>query len=73
MITLQLVDMSKLADVINEVWFSIYGGEAVTDEFALEMRIRNLAEDRNNWAFNTKVLQKAYNELDEKLRSQNDK
>jgi hypothetical protein len=61
-----MTDHQKLTDTINEVWQAAYGGEPVTDLLALQTRIRGLADDRNCWLFNYKVLHKAYNEMDAK-------
>jgi hypothetical protein len=59
-------NFDHLATVINDEWKRIYGGEPVTDMFALEMRVKNIGLDRDSWAFNAKVLQKALNELEKK-------
>ena len=56
----------QLRDVINQEWFKIYGGEPVQDVFALKMRVMNLAEDRSNWAFNCRVLQNSFNDLEKR-------
>lgn len=52
-----------LAKAINDAWIKCYGGEPVDDMFALTMRVKNIADDRECWAFNARVLQKAFNEL----------
>ena len=63
-----MTDLQKLTAVINEVWQAAYGGEPVTDLFALQMRVKNIAEDRDCWVFNYKVLHKAYNEFEKEKR-----
>jgi len=57
-------DLQKLTNTINEVWQSTYGGEPVTDLFALQMRLKNIAADRDYWVFNANVLQKQVNEFE---------
>lgn len=57
-------EFEELKQVINDVWFALYEGEPVNDLFALKMRVKNIAEDRNNWLFNAKVLQKQVNEME---------
>lgn len=53
-----------LRDTINEVWEAAYPGSAKVDDLlALKMRVQQLAEDRANWVFNARVLQKQVNEL----------
>lgn len=62
-------DLTKLRDAINETWAALYpGAEPVTDVFALTMRVRNIAEDRNCWAFNARVLQKQLNEMEQSCK-----
>lgn len=57
-----------LKNVVNEVWEALYPGSLPIDDLrALEMRIRNIAEDRNGWLFNAKVLQKQVNEMETRL------
>lgn len=50
---------------INQVWKDLYGDEAVykTDDHALCARIQSLADDRECWLGNTKVLQKELDKL----------
>lgn len=55
-----------IIDAINNAWIDAYGGDVVTDEKSLCLRVRTLAQDRKDWIFNTKTLQKAYNELEVK-------
>lgn len=56
----------QLRDTINDCWMKAYGGESVNDIFALKMRVMNLAEDRTNWAFNCRVLQNSFNDLEKR-------
>lgn len=62
-------EVEKLIATINEVWIDAYPQleDHVYDLDRLVLRIRNLAEDRKCWAFNTRVLQKDYNNLEAKL------
>jgi len=59
-------DYQTLTKAINDAWIKCYGGEPVDDVFALSMRIKNIADDRDCCAFNARVLQKAYNEMEGK-------
>ena len=50
-------ELKELTDHINKVWEDTYPGAVPADSIlALKCRITNLAEDRNCWVFNTKVL-----------------
>ncbi len=62
-------EVEKLINTINDVWIDAYPQleDHVYDIDSLVLRIRNLAEDRKCWAFNTRVLQKHYNNLEAKL------
>ena len=54
-----------IIDKINKVWKDLYGDEAVykTDDHALCARIQSLADDRECWLGNAKVLQKELDKL----------
>lgn len=57
--------LAKLTATINEVWAALYpGAEPVSELVALTNRIRNIAEDRNAWAFNARLLQKQVNDYE---------
>ena len=57
----------ELADHINKVWADTYPGAVdATTMIALKNRVKNLAEDRNCWVFNAKVLQNKLVALDKK-------
>ena len=61
-------EIAELIKTINNSWIDTYGGEDVSDLFALQVRVRHMIQDRNDWAFNARVLQKAYNELQSRLK-----
>jgi len=52
-----MTDFTELKDHINKVWADTYPGAVPADSIlALKCRVTNLAEDRNCWVFNAKVL-----------------
>lgn len=62
--------MKELKTTINEAWEKAYPGSVpVEDVHALCMRVRNLAEDRANWLFNARALQKQVNEMESQLHA----
>ena len=54
-------DIGELKNAINDEWCRIYGGVRVEDVKALVSRVKQLAADRDSWAFNARVLQKEAN------------
>jgi len=52
-----------LRKTINNEWIRLYGGDAVTDIPALQLRIQKIAEDRDCWAANVKANEKERCEL----------
>lgn len=56
--------LDRLVGVINLAWVERYGGEAVTDIFALETRIKQIGADRDCWLANSRAVQKEYLRLD---------
>lgn len=57
--------MEELKATINSCWEKAYPGSVpVEDITALCMRVKNLTEDRANWLFNARVLQKQVNEME---------